>query len=129
MVVIAGCVVVIGCVLAGFVLSGGAIGALIHPTELLTIGGAALGALIIMSPVKVLKDLMKGVLATLKGSPFSKKAYCELFKALYEFLQLARKEGLRALESHVTNPHESSILHKYPLIQKNHHVSEFICGA
>ena len=84
MIVIVGCIIVTGAVLAGFVLSGGQIGALIHPTEVLTIGGAALGALVIMSPVKVLKDLMKGVLATLKGSPFSKEAYDELFKVMYE---------------------------------------------
>ena len=82
-----------------------------------------------MSPVKVLKDLMKGVLSTLKGSPFSKKAYDELFKVLYEFLRLARQDGLIALEPHLANPHESSIFHKYPLIGNNHHVSDFICGA
>jgi chemotaxis protein MotA len=129
MVVIIGGVVVCATVLAGFVLSGGAIGALIHPFEVLTIGGAALGALIIMSPVKVLKDLMKGILNTLKGSPFGKAAYSEMFKCLYEFMRLARRDGLISLESHVSNPHESSILNKYPLIAKNHHASEFICGA
>ena len=129
MIVIIGSIVVIGAVLGGFVLSGGQVGALVHPTEILTIGGAALGALIIMSPVKVLKDLMKGVLSTLKGSPFSKEAYDELFKVLYEFLRLARQDGLIALEPHLANPHESSIFHKYPLIGNNHHVSDFICGA
>src|SRR5205814_734992 len=59
MLVIVGCIVVVGCVLAGFVWSGGAIGALIHPAEILVIGGAALGALLVMSPKKVLIDLVK----------------------------------------------------------------------
>lgn len=129
MVVIVGCFVVIGAVLAGFTLSGGEVGALIHPTEVLTIGGAALGALIIMSPVKVLKDLMRGILATLKGSPFGRRAYTELFQAMYDFLRLARRDGLLALEPHLSNPHESTIFSKYPLIGGNHHVSEFVCGA
>lgn len=129
MVVIIGCVVVIGCVLAGFTLSGGEVMALVHPTEILTIGGAALGALIIMSPVKVLKDLMKGVLSTLKGSPFGKETYTQLFKTLYDFLRIARRDGLIALEPHLTDPHESSVFQKYPLIGNNHHVTEFICGA
>jgi chemotaxis protein MotA len=129
MVVIIGCVVVTAAVLLGFVLSGGQIGALIHPTEVLTIGGAALGALIIMSPVKVLKDLMRGILSTLKGPPFGHAAYCELFQALYDLMRVARREGLIILESHVTNPHESDIFRKYPLIGGNHHVCEFICGA
>ncbi len=129
MVVIVGCIVVVAAVLAGFSLSGGEIGALFHPTEILTIGGAALGALIIMSPVKVLKDLMRGLLATLKGSPYNRQAYCELFKAMYDFFRIARRDGLQALESHMSEPHESSIFKKYKLIGDNHHVSEFICGA
>jgi chemotaxis protein MotA len=116
-------------VLAGFVLSGGQVGALIHPAEVLTIGGAALGALVIMSPIKVLKDLMRGVLGTLKGSPFSKATYAELFKLMYDFLRMARRDGLIALESHVSNPHESSIFKKYPMIANNHHATDFICGA
>ncbi len=129
MVVIIGCVVVVGAVLAGFVLSGGQIGALIHPTEVLTIGGAALGALIIMSPMNVLKDLVRGILTTLKGSPFNRQTYCELFQTLYDLMRVARREGLIILESHVANPHESDIFTKYPRIGGNHHVCEFICGA
>ncbi len=129
MFVIGGAIVVVAAVLAGFTLSGGTVGALFHPTELLTIGGAALGALIIMSPVKVLKDLMRGILSTLKGPPYNKETYSELFKTLYDLLRLARREGLIALESHVAHPHESNIFSKYPLIVGNHHVSQFICGA
>ena len=67
MIVIVGCIVVIGAVLGGFIMAGGHIGALIHPTEVLTIGGAALGGLIVSSPKKVLIDLMKGILARSKA--------------------------------------------------------------
>ncbi len=129
MLVIAGCVVVVGCVLAGFVWSGGKVGALIHPAEILTIGGAALGALMVMSPKKVLIDLIKGILQCFKGAPFSRVMYDELFKLLYDLFRLARREGLIALESHVSNAHESEIFKKYPKIAANHHVTEFICGA
>lgn len=129
MIVIVGCLVVMGCVLAGFVLSGGHIGALIHPAEVLTIGGATIGAMIVMSPGKVLKDLMKGILQALKGSPFSKKAYADLFSAMYELFRLARREGLLALEPHLSDPHHSSILQKYPSVHHNHHAVQFICGS
>jgi chemotaxis protein MotA len=129
MLVIAGCVVVLGCVLAGFVWSGGKIGALVHPSEILVIGGAALGALMVMSPKKVLIDLIKGVLQCFKGSPFNKAAYEELFKLLYDLFRLARREGLIALEQHVANSKESDIFKRYPRISSNHHVTDFICGA
>ncbi len=129
MVVIVGCILVMACVLGGFTLSGGHIGALIHPAEILTIGGAALGAMIVMAPVKVLKDLVSAIIQSLKGSPFSKKTYNELFQAMYEFFRLARREGLLALEPHLSDPHHSTILQKYPSIHHNHHVVEFICGS
>ncbi len=129
MIVIVGCIVVIGAVLGGYTWAGGHIGALIHPSEVFTIGGAALGGLIISSPKKVLIDLMKGVLQCVKGSPFNKQAYRELIKALYDLLQTARRDGLMALEQHVSDPHSSEILNKYPRIGKNHHVAEFICNS
>lgn len=129
MIVVIGVIVVIGAVLAGFIWSGGHIGALIHPAEIVTIGGAAMGALIIMSSKKTLIDLVKGILQCVKGSPYNKAAYRELFKMMYDLLFLARREGLLAIESHISDPHESSIFNKYPKLAKNHHVMDFICGA
>lgn len=129
MLVIVGAIVVLGAVLAGFTWAGGHIGALIHPSEVVTIGGAALGALIMMSSKKIIVDLIKGVLQTIKGSPYNKQAYEELFKCLYDLLRVARRDGLLALESHISDPHHSEIFNKYPLIAKNHHVVEFIAGA
>lgn len=127
--VIAGSVMVIACVLIGFIGSGGEVHALIHPFELVTIGGCALGALITMTSKKILVDLVKGMIGAIKGSPFNKATYSELFKCLYELLRVGRRDGLMALESHVSNPHESKIFEKYPRIANNHHVSDFICGA
>jgi chemotaxis protein MotA len=129
MIVIVGCIVVLGAVIGGFTISGGQVGALIHPAELLTIGGAALGAMIVMSPKKVLIDLVRGILQAVKGSPFGKATYTELFKVLYDLLRTARREGLMILEAHVNDPHQSDIFKKYPLIAHNHHVTEFICGG
>jgi chemotaxis protein MotA len=129
MLVIVGCIVVIGCVLGGFILSGGHVGALIHPAELLTIGGAALGGLIVSSPKKVLVDLMKGIMSTLKGTPYNRAAYDELFKCLYDLLRMARRDGMRVLEGHVADPENSTVFAKYPKIGHDHHVTAFICGA
>ncbi|MHB0959583.1 MAG: flagellar motor stator protein MotA, partial [Pirellulaceae bacterium] len=129
MLVIVGFIVVIASVLGGFAMAGGQVHSLIHPSEIVTIGGAALGALIVMSPKKVLIDLVKGMLQTFKGAPFKKKAYEELFKAMYELMMEARRNGLLALENHLSSPHESSIFIKYPTIAKNHHTTQFICRS
>lgn len=129
MIVIVGCVVVLGAVLLGFTWAGGHVAALVHPSEIVTIAGAALGALIVMSPKKVLVDLFRGMIQCVKGTPYNQRAYEELFKALYDLFRLARREGLIVLEAHLASPEESSILTKYPLIAKNHHVTEFLSGA
>jgi chemotaxis protein MotA len=129
MLVIVGLIVVTGSVLGGFVMAGGHVGALVQPSELVTIGGASLGALIVMSPKKVLIDLLHGLLQCIKGTPYNKAGYEELFKMLYDVLRFVRREGLAALESHLLNAHESSIFTQYPHIAHNHHVMGFICGA
>ena len=129
MLVVAGFLVVLLTVLVGFASAGGQIGALIQPAEFVVIGGASLGALIAMSPKKVLVDLLHGLVQSMKGTAYNKAGYEDLFKVLYELLRLARREGLLALEAHVSSPHESSILNKSPRLVKNHHMMEFICGA
>jgi len=67
-----------------------------------------------MTPIKVLKDLMKAMLGCLKGSPFNKAMYNDMFKLLYDLLRTRRRDGLLALDSHVSNPHESELFNKYP---------------
>src|SRR4051812_28683338 len=98
MFVIIGCVVVLGSVLLGYSMAGGSIGALIHLSEFVTIGGASMGGLIIMAPPRVLKDLMKGVIQGLKGSPFTKATYIELFKLYYVLCRITRRDGKLALD-------------------------------
>ncbi len=129
MIVFAGIAIVMGAVLAGFVMSGGQLGALMHPSELLTIGGAAVGAMIMMSPISVLKNLAHAVIGTLKGSPYDKATYRELFKLMYDLLRIARRDGLLMLERHVSDPHHSEVINRYPRIAKNHHAMEFICNG
>ena len=110
-------------------MSGGQLGALMHPSELLTIGGAAMGAMIMMSPISVLKNLGIALIGTLKGSQYDKATYRELFKLMYDLLRIARRDGLLMLERHVSDPHHSEVINRYPRIAKNHHAMEFICNG
>ena len=129
MLVIAGFIIVFASVLGGFLMAGGRPSSLIVVSEFIVIGGAALGAVITMSSKHVLIGLVKQCLATLKGNPYSKHSYEELFKALYELFMLGRRNGMIALEEHVSNPHSSSIFGKYSSIAKNHHALDFLCSG
>lgn len=129
MIVIVGSIMVIAAVLGGFTMAGGECGALIQPAELIVIAGAAIGSLIVMSPKKVLVDLGRGVLQCVKGTPYNKSIYEELFKLLYNLFRAARRDGLMALESHILDPDRSSIFIKYPKFTHNHHAMSFLTGA
>jgi chemotaxis protein MotA len=129
MIVIVGALIVLGSVIGGFMMAGGHPIVLLHLSEFVVIVGAAVGALILMSPKKVLIGLFKQLLGTLKGSPYNKKAYDDMFKALYELFMLGRRSGMVALEEHVMSPDTSSIFSKYPSFQKNHHAIEFFCNG
>lgn len=129
MIVIIGALIVLGSVIGGFMMAGGHVGALIQISEFVVICGSALGALVIMSPKKVLMDMVKQIVATLKGPPYGKAAYEELFKALYELFMIGRRNGMVALEEHVMTPETSSIFTKYPGFLNNHHAVEFLCSS
>jgi chemotaxis protein MotA len=129
MVTIGGCLVVLIAVLVGFTMSGGHVGALLHPSELVTIGGASLGALIIMSPKKVLLDLVRCIVQVIKGTPYNRATYVELFDLLYNAAKITRRDGLLALESQLGEPQESPLFQKYPKLLKNPHVLHFLNNA
>jgi len=122
-----GFVVVMGCVLGGFVISGGHVLALWHPSELLVIFGAAMGAFIISNPMKVIKKVGKDFGLLFKGSKYTKQMYLDALSLMYDLLNKARKDGMVALEADVDEPENSAIFQKYPTVTANHHALDFIC--
>lgn len=129
MIILIGFCIVTICVLGGFVFGGGHLLVLVHPNELIIIGGGAIGALIIMSPRKVLIDIVKGLVTCIKGTPHNRAAYEDLLKVLYELFLIGRRNGMIALEEHVLDPANSSIFKKYPLFSNNPEAVEFLCGS
>ena len=125
--VIFGTIFVIICVFGGFIISGGQLLALWHPTELLIILGCATGAFIIANPPSVLKASASGLVGILKGSKYNKATYMDLLTLMHNLFAKARKEGLMALEGDIDEPHESEIFNQFPKIAKNHHLIDFIC--
>ena len=128
MFVIVGWLICLGCVFGVFIAHGGNISVVLHalPFELITIGGATVGAFVANNQMKVIKSTMKGLGACFKGSKYTKARYMELMALMFDILQKARKEGLMAIENDVENPHESEIFKKYPAVGHDHHVVEFI---
>ena len=128
MFVIIGWLVVLGCVFGVYIVHGGNISVILKalPFEMITIGGATMGAFIANNQMKVIKKTMAGLGACFKGSKYTKARYMELMSLLFDILQKARKEGLMAIEKDVEEPEQSEIFKKYPTVGSDHHVIEFI---
>ncbi|HCL86974.1 MAG TPA: flagellar motor stator protein MotA [Comamonadaceae bacterium] len=127
MFVILGYLITFGAVFGVFIAHGGNIKVLLEalPFEMITIGGAALGAFIVNNQPKVLKATFASVPKVLKGNKYTKARYMELLAMLYEILQKARKEGLMAIEQDVEEPEKSELFKKFPTVGSDHHVIEF----
>ena len=126
MFVIAGYAVILFAVIGGFLLAGGHIAALIQPTEVIIIVGAAVGAFFVANNAKVVKATVKALPTVLKGSRFTKALYLELLSLLYDLLAKVRKEGLMSIEADVETPDQSPLFSKYPAISGDHHAMEFL---
>jgi chemotaxis protein MotA len=126
---IIGIVIVFGSVVGGYLMEHGNIRVLIQPAELVVIGGAAIGTVLIANPLHILKQIVAGVVGVFGGSKFTKQRYLDSLKMMYELLNKARREGLMALESDVEDPAKSPILAKYPAFLKDHHVRDYLCDT
>src|SRR5271167_1045109 len=106
---IIGIVVVFGCIAAGYLMEHGNIRVLLQPAELIIIGGAALGTVLISNPLHTLKQMISGLLGAFGSSKFGMQRYVDALKMMYELLQKARKEGLVSLESDIEEPAKSPL--------------------
>jgi chemotaxis protein MotA len=124
---IIGIVVVLGAVFGGYVLEGGSMHTLFQPIELLIIGGAALGSFLIAVPKSVVIGSIKKALSVFTAKEASSSDFLDLLTLLYEIMNIARREGIVALEAHVNKPDGSAIFGRFKSVAANHVLRDFIC--
>jgi len=124
---IIGAVILLACIISGYLMEEGNLNVLVQPAELIIIGGAAVGAFIISATPRVFSLVLKGLASVLGGKSQSKAKYLELLSLLYQLFSKIRKEGLVSIESDIENPDKSPTFLKYPSVLSNNHVLSFIC--
>lgn len=129
MFVIIGIAVVLGGVLGGFMLHGGPLQVLLQWSEFLIIGGAAVGSMLVSTPLPVLKRMLGSFGALLKGDRYTKAEFLNLLKTQYELFNLAKREGLINIESHISEPDKSAIFKKNTFLLHNHHALNYLCDT
>src|SRR5271165_1845894 len=126
---IIGIVIVIAAIMGGYLMEHGNVKVLLQPAELLIIGGAAMGTVLIANPLHILKEIAAGVAGVFGGSKFTKERYIESLKMMYELFNKARKGGLMGIEPDVEEPSKSPVFSKHPKFLKDHHVRDFVCDT
>lgn len=121
---IVGILVVFGAVVGGYLMEHGNLKVLVQPAELLIIGGAALGTVLVANSPTVLKGMLGGLKSVFGSSKFGKALYLETLKGLFNVMQKARKKGLTDLESDVENPSKSDLFKTW-----EHHLRDFVCDT
>ena len=125
----AGLLVVIGSVVAGYLLERGNLLVLMQPAELLIIAGGAIGIILTSCPPRNLRILIKAVLSIRQERPYTRDSYFEALKVLYVLFQLGRGAGRLALENHVEAPDESEVFLNHPSMLADPEATTFICDS
>ncbi|WP_312053234.1 flagellar motor stator protein MotA [Pantoea brenneri] len=126
MLVVLGYIVVFAAVIGGFLLSGGELGALFQPTELLIIGGAGVGAFIVGNNAKAIKATLKALPQLFKGAGYTKAVYIDLLTLLYLLLASGRQKGMMSLEAEIEDPQNSAIFTRYPRLLADSFLMNFL---
>jgi chemotaxis protein MotA len=118
-------------VFGGFLISGGSLGVVLEalPHEMMTIGGAAIAALLIGGSVYSLKKMGGEMGKVVSGPKWKPEDYRDLLCLLFLLTKTMKTKGMIALEAHIEKPEESTIFQRYPRIMKDHFALAFICDT
>jgi len=129
MLLIIGFIVVFAATIGGFAMAGGNPLLLLHVSEFVTIGGIAIGILLVSSPLQTIAAVSSKIMVAFSGKGSSKEEFLDLLKLLYEIFILARRNGLIALEDHMLDPRNSALFQKYPSFLKDQARVDFLSNG
>ncbi len=124
-----GYIIVLASTLGGFMIAGGHPAVLMHVSEFVVIGGISIGLLVVASPKDVLMRVFYDVIDCFKNSGVTKEEIIDLLQLLYELFLVGRRNGLIALDEHVTEPKNSTIFKKYPSFLSDQRRIDFLCNG
>jgi chemotaxis protein MotA len=129
MLVLIGIVIVFAAVMGGYLLEHGNLWVLMQPAELLIVGGAAAGILLVSNPAGVIRKMAGGVLSVFRPATFTSKFYLCNLRMLYEVFSFSQRAGVVSLESDVDDPARSRIFSNYPDFLRDRTTRDFVCDS
>ncbi len=126
MYIIIGLLIVIGSVVAGYVMAKGDFLILFQPAEYVIILGACMGAFFASQTKYTWKLILKSLKHIFGDPGSSKEKYLETLGLLYALFSKMHREGVISIESDVEKPESSAIFNKYPTISSSPRTVTFI---
>ena len=126
---IIGILVVFGAVVGGYLMEKGQLLVLMQPAELVIIGGASVGTVLIANPPRILRQILHGIAGAFAGSRYTLDWHLKSLKLLYDLFDQARRGGLPSIEAEVEDPAKGKTFASQPAILKDHHICAFICDT
>ncbi|PWW00805.1 flagellar motor stator protein MotA [Mangrovibacter plantisponsor] len=121
-----GLIVIMVCVVGGFLMSGGRMAAFWQPGEIIIILGAGFGATMLANPRSVLQEMYRQFRGVLRKNEYTDEYQRQLLMLLFELLELVQEGGLKTLDEHIEVPENSALFQKYPRIMSDKALVTFI---
>ena len=129
MLALVGILIVFSAVFGGYLVEKGNPYVLLQPAELLIVGGAALGIVVVANPPAAIRRMAKGAFKAFRSTPYTRASYLRSLRLLYEVFSFAQRAGVMALESDVEDPAKSRIFSHYPEVLKDREILRFLCDS
>jgi chemotaxis protein MotA len=124
-----GIIAVFVAVLGGYMLEKGNPYVLLQPAELLIVGGAAVGIVLIANPPLLIRKMLSGSRDAFRAPAHGRKSLLLHLRMLYEVFGFIQRAGIAALENDVERPQKSPIFSRYPEFLRDRETCSFICDS
>ena len=130
MLALTGIVLVFAAVLGGFLLERGNPYVLMQPAEILIIGGAAAGIVLVAHPWSVIRKMGCGIVCAFRPCGRDRQDFVDHLRMLYELFVFAQRSGgFMQLENDIDRPSESAVFKNHPGFLADRATREFLCDS
>ncbi|MGD0870616.1 MAG: flagellar motor stator protein MotA [Bryobacteraceae bacterium] len=129
MLAVIGIGVVFLAVFGGFLMEQGNPWVLMQPAELLIVGGAAAGIILVANPPSLIRKMVRGARDAFREAAYGRQVFLLHLRMLYEVFGYVQRAGIVALEADVENPARSPIFSRYPGFLRDLETRDLVCDS
>jgi chemotaxis protein MotA len=124
-----GIAAVFAAVFGGYLLESGNLYVLFQPAELLIVGGAAVGIVMVANPPAVMLRMLRGCVAAFRPPTRTPKVFLRYMRMLYEIFCFIQRAGIMEFENDVEDPTKSPLFSNHPEFLKDLPTRDFVCDS